>query len=175
MSLPDDLLEQAVHLAGRDPRKPRQASLRRAVSTAYYALFHLLIEEATGLLTATPGVAFAMGRALSHGEMLTVSQEFVQGHLPQSLARQGGPLFAQAAGPAGAAVKRVAATFVLFQQKRHEADYDRAKSFTRSEVKQWLHRAQEAFTDWGEHRRSEPARLYLACLLLWDRWDKPPR
>jgi uncharacterized protein (UPF0332 family) len=41
----DDLLEQALHLAKREKKKPRQASLRRAVSTAYYALFHLLIHE----------------------------------------------------------------------------------------------------------------------------------
>ena len=42
MSLPEDLLEQAVHLATLDARRPKQANLRRAVSTAYYALFHLL-------------------------------------------------------------------------------------------------------------------------------------
>jgi uncharacterized protein (UPF0332 family) len=41
----DDLLEQALHLANRERKGPRQASLRRAVSTAYYALFHLLISE----------------------------------------------------------------------------------------------------------------------------------
>src|SRR5260370_35449053 len=46
MAFPDDLLEQALHLAKREPKRPRQASLRRAVSTAYYALFHLLITEA---------------------------------------------------------------------------------------------------------------------------------
>ena len=47
MPYPNDLLEQAWHLAKREKRKPRQASLRRAVSTAYYALFHHLIHEAT--------------------------------------------------------------------------------------------------------------------------------
>ena len=34
MAYPDDLLEQALHLATREKRKPKQASLRRAVSTA---------------------------------------------------------------------------------------------------------------------------------------------
>lgn len=43
---PDDLLHQADHLARWDRRRPKQASLRRAVSTAYYALFHLLISTA---------------------------------------------------------------------------------------------------------------------------------
>jgi hypothetical protein len=39
----DDLLQQALELVHSKQRKPKQASLRRAVSTAYYALFHLLI------------------------------------------------------------------------------------------------------------------------------------
>jgi hypothetical protein len=43
----DDLFELAKHLANLEPVNPRQASLRRAVSTAFYALFHLLISEAT--------------------------------------------------------------------------------------------------------------------------------
>jgi uncharacterized protein (UPF0332 family) len=47
MPLAEHLLEQAQHLANREKKRPRQASLRRAVSTAYYALFHLLIHEAT--------------------------------------------------------------------------------------------------------------------------------
>jgi uncharacterized protein (UPF0332 family) len=47
MPYPADLLEQAKHLANREKKRPRQASLRRAVSTVYYALFHLLVHEAT--------------------------------------------------------------------------------------------------------------------------------
>ena len=46
MRLPAGLLEQAWHLSKREPKRPKQASLRRAISTAYYALFHLLISEA---------------------------------------------------------------------------------------------------------------------------------
>ena len=46
MPFPDDLLEQAYDLAQKEPANPKQASLRRAVSTAYYSLFHLLIDEA---------------------------------------------------------------------------------------------------------------------------------
>jgi len=46
MRLPEGLLEQAQHLVKREHKRPKQASLRRAISTAYYALFHLLISEA---------------------------------------------------------------------------------------------------------------------------------
>ena len=41
-----DLLEQAARLARLDTQKPKQANLRRAISSAYYALFHLLVDEA---------------------------------------------------------------------------------------------------------------------------------
>jgi hypothetical protein len=41
----EDLLEQAVTLATLDVRKPKQANLRRAVSSVYYAVFHLLVDE----------------------------------------------------------------------------------------------------------------------------------
>ena len=50
MSLHSDLLDQAGVLVRLEPRKPRQASLRRAVSAAYYALFHLLSEEAANMV-----------------------------------------------------------------------------------------------------------------------------
>ena len=51
MSLQQDLLRQARDLATKEPRRPSQASLRRAVSAAYYALFHLLVDEAIGRLS----------------------------------------------------------------------------------------------------------------------------
>ena len=47
MPLHGDLLEQAEHLARREKQRPKQASLRRAISTAYYALFHLLVDAGT--------------------------------------------------------------------------------------------------------------------------------
>lgn len=46
MAFAEDLLVQACNLARRERTKPKQASLRRAVSTAYYAPFHLLIKDA---------------------------------------------------------------------------------------------------------------------------------
>jgi uncharacterized protein (UPF0332 family) len=52
MAFADDLLEQAYHLANRDRENPKQASLRRAVSTAYYALYHLLIDEAVSQMVS---------------------------------------------------------------------------------------------------------------------------
>ena len=71
MSLHLDLLRQARHLATREPRRPSQASLRRSVSTAYYALFHLLVDEAVRRMvvsTRPPRLSEARLRSWQHDE-----------------------------------------------------------------------------------------------------------
>jgi hypothetical protein len=68
MAFADDLLEQAYHLARRERKNPIQASLRRAVSTAYYALFHLLIDEAVGNW-AVERQRSVLARTFDHGRM----------------------------------------------------------------------------------------------------------
>ena len=54
MSLATDLLDQASILSGLDPMEPKQASLRRAISAAYYSLFHLLIDDGARRITTNP-------------------------------------------------------------------------------------------------------------------------
>jgi hypothetical protein len=71
MPFPNDLLEQARHLANREPKRPKQASLRRAVSTAYYALFHLLSME-TAKNWRRPTERFTVARMLDHTPMVKV-------------------------------------------------------------------------------------------------------
>jgi hypothetical protein len=62
MAYHDDLLDQALHLVHKERRNPKQASLRRAVSTAYYALFHLLMNEAVANWNRV-NLRAALGRA----------------------------------------------------------------------------------------------------------------
>lgn len=71
MPFPNDLLEQARHLANREPKRPKQASLRRAVSTAYYALFHLLSIE-TPKNWKRPAERSTVARMLDHSPMAKV-------------------------------------------------------------------------------------------------------
>jgi hypothetical protein len=73
MAYPDHLLEQAKHLAKREKKKPRQASLRRAVSTAYYSLFHLLIHEAA-LNWKRVEQRPLLARFFEHGKMRAASE-----------------------------------------------------------------------------------------------------
>lgn len=74
MAYHDDLLAQALELV--HSAQPSQATLRRAVSTAYYAVFHLLIAEATANWSQA-GLRTTLGRAFDHGVMKTASNRIL--------------------------------------------------------------------------------------------------
>jgi hypothetical protein len=67
-----DLLHAAEALARFDERRPKQASLRRAMSSAYYAVFHALAktcaDELIGVTRANTDVWVRVYRALDHRE-----------------------------------------------------------------------------------------------------------
>jgi hypothetical protein len=169
MSLHGDLLEQAQHLAQLDPRRPRQANLRRAVSSAYYALFQLLTSEASALYAAEFGLAARINRTLSHAEMKKASSMFANDKLPKGVQAHGGGYTTPRE------VKAVANAFVSLQQARHEADYDLGRTFSRNEALLFVQTARDAFEAWEPVRKTDDARLYLACFHLWKRWDEDPR
>src|SRR6266700_381067 len=70
MAYHDDLLSQALQLVHTAPQT--QASLRRSVSSAYYAVFHLLIDEATANWNNAT-LRSALGRAYDHHSMKDAS------------------------------------------------------------------------------------------------------
>jgi hypothetical protein len=74
MPFPEDLLQQAYDLAYKEPTDPKQASLRRAVSTAYYALFHLLVDEAVSKW-AVERQRSILARIFEHGRMKGICDE----------------------------------------------------------------------------------------------------
>src|ERR1700735_3811250 len=89
MPFADDLLEQAHHLATREEGEPKQASLRRAVSTAYYALFHLLIDEAVSQWSVERQRSI-LARTFDHGKMKGICDSVLEsakggGHVPGEL------------------------------------------------------------------------------------------
>lgn len=167
MSLPKELLEQAKLLATKEARRPKQASLRRAVSASYYALFHLLVDEASRRLVggAKNRVALrtCLGRAFSHGTMKTVARQFAASDVSKRL-RPG--LNGQ---PVQEELVRVARAFVGLQQHRHEADYDLGRRFTRVETLSIASDAKRAFADWQLVRGSPQADTFLVGLLTYDR------
>jgi uncharacterized protein (UPF0332 family) len=169
MSLHDDLLAQAEHLATREAKRPKQVSLRRAVSAAYYALFHLLTAEATRLFVKDDQLVALINRVYDHTELKKVSTFFSKGEYPQ--------LFegVKNAYPVGEPLKSLAKTFLRLQQARHEADYDLARRFSREEVVDLIGNVTQAFQAWQAIRKDDLSRMYLACFLVWKDWNKPPR
>lgn len=165
MSLARDLLEQARHLSRRERHRPRQASLRRAISAAYCALFHLVIQEATGTLIARPALRARFARAFDHGDMRSASRAFANPQPAQLASLTGG-------APVPQAVQDVAAAFVEMQEARHEADYNLDRSFTRLESTDFVAMAARAFATWQTIRTDPVARTYLAALLLWKKWNR---
>src|SRR3981081_1933135 len=119
MALHHDLLDQASHLALRESRRPRQASLRRAVSSAYYALFHLLVEEGARRFTPPQPAQMRLQvrRAFAHGDMRNVCRQFAAGSTSRATAQ----LLQAAIEPQ---LRQVAQVFVELHDARHEADYD---------------------------------------------------
>ena len=152
MTFPDELLQQAYHLAGKDPDPPKEASLRRAISTAYYALFHLLISDAVVNWNRERDRP-KLGRAFDHGRMKTVSKEIIgrKSATPDPILEK---------------LKEIANTFVLLQDWRLLADYDNSRSWSRDEVEEVLFLVFEAFEKWSLIRHEDIAQDYLISFLL---------
>ena len=166
MALPEDLIAQAKHLAVWDKRKPRQANLRRAVSSAYYALFHLMTaacvrrfapEEPAGL---SPRIA----RAIIHSEIKEVCASISRGS-PGSVLRDLLP------GGFSDEVRAFAERFVTLQDARHRADYDLAAEYNRSDVLEQISQAEEAFALWRLVRADEEG-VFLSAILFARRWSR---
>jgi len=167
MALAHDLLQQAEHLASLDGNRPKQANLRRATSSAYYALFHLLVKDSVGRFCPRnlPELGARIGRSFVHGEMKQVCRSIMDGKPSQALAelvRQGFP----------SDLVFVARTFVLLQEARHSADYDLAADLLRTEALYYFQQASDAFAAWHRVRKTDEATVFLAALLFAGRWSK---
>ena len=150
MAFADDLLTQAYQLVTQDNS---QASLRRGVSTAYYALFHLLIDDAVSKW-AVERQRSALGRTFEHKQMKTVCEDHVKN-------------FYSAGKPVGGEkLKNVAHTFSILQQRRHTADYDVSFDWTETNAIGQVDLAAAAFDDWRAVCSTEEAQDFVLGLLF---------
>ena len=170
MSLHGDLIDQAKHLAAREKKRPRQASLRRAVSAAYYALFHFLIDRATNQMMGTDRAKrpfrFVVARGFNHGTMKSVSEHFRKGRLPQRIQLSLPDLVVPND------LRQIASSFIKRQDERHRADYDLARDFSRGEAIRLIEDAETAIGLWKTVQNEDAAKLYLATLPIWDRMSR---
>jgi uncharacterized protein (UPF0332 family) len=151
MSFPDDLLQQAYDLAAKEPGEPKQASLRRAVSTAYYALFHLLIDEAVSKW-AVERQRSRLARTFEHDGMKRKCIEVVK------RIKDGALLPAE--------LNTVAHNFVQLQELRHTADYDNSMQWSRADVNGVLTLATDSFYARSALGAHDEAQDFLLQLLF---------
>ncbi|MBY0522912.1 MAG: hypothetical protein K2R98_05920 [Gemmataceae bacterium] len=144
----------------RNPAAPVEADLRRGISTAYYALFHLLIHEATTQVVAIATLRPRIARAFDHKVMRNVCQDYRK-LIPDATG--------QLLTPAGEIVPRglqdVASEFVALQEARHQADYNAGVAVAHVEADTDVMRAEVAFIDWQAVRTDPAAATFLAELL----------
>ena len=153
-----DLIRIAESLAqgrtGRARGRPRQAELLRAISTAYYALFHNLAScGANHLIGSTPsrrssGAWRQTYRALDHGraKQQCTSNPAILQRFPQE-------------------IQDFAAQFIKMQGRRHLADYDPFETVTRSEVLQLIEETKTAIVRFDAGNR--PDRAAFSAFVLF--------
>jgi len=167
-----DLLKQADDLLALDPRRPRQVNLQRAISNAYYALFHHLIEQA---VPASLGqdrspearqIARSMSRWYGHGQMKDTANWFRRaGKVPPRIIALLGRSSLSPRGIVPVELERVATAFANLQEARHIADYDVGARFTRSQAQEYVRVARNALADWEVVATTGVGRLFLLLLL----------
>jgi hypothetical protein len=154
MAYHEELLQLAFELT--DKKDATQAALRRGVSTGYYALFHLLVSEAS-LNWSRVSSRNALGRMFDHGLMKRVSKLYADpkerpfaGENPDVILN----------------LRIVAGAFVQLQAQRHIADYDNGTVWTHSDARDELTNAYAAFETWKAIRGENIAQEYLVSLLI---------
>jgi hypothetical protein len=152
----------------RERTRPRQASLRRALSTAYCALFHFLIRETVRQIGPSLGDENSnrARRWFDHGAMYRVARLFSQeavriGNTKEILILN-----------TGSRVQFIAKLIADLQELRNLADYDPGATFIRSDTLAMVDRVESAFRIWPSCKRSPEANTFLLSLLLWEKWGK---
>jgi uncharacterized protein (UPF0332 family) len=151
------LLELAKELSIKRTRgAPRKVHLRRAISSAYYALFHCLANRATcdliGLGVDKSPRFRLIYRSFQHADMLAACKQAIK-PLPTEFGfRNFGP-----------ELQLCAHNFIALQKLRHDADYNPHAQFTLSDTQAAITRAEIAMRTITEAPVDE-RRLFLLTL-----------
>lgn len=148
-----DLIRVALDLLDAAERRRSSAHLRRALSTAYYAMFHSLArvsaDRLIGRSTAFP----------DHAAWLHVYRALQHRHAKTQCLRSA----EIAARPEH--IERFAARFATLQRLRHRADYDPAAVFEYAAARQTVQMAAESIRLFEGASRTEQT-AFAAWVLL---------
>jgi len=169
----DELLAAAEQLLRRDGgRRGRlpDARVRRSISTAYYALFHFLLDAAAQTIVGTYHPRQTRRRIFmrlfTHTGMLTTLNKIKGRRIDQGVSaflHLQGDAVPFAAPPFA---RDVAAAFADAQTKRQDADYDRMSEFLAADAEALVARVRSAITAWQAARSAADRDFKQALLLL---------
>lgn len=147
-----ELIAAALDLLRIAEQKDSEAHLRRAVSTAYYAMFHSLARIAADRLVRQSSPA---SHAITWNH---VYRSLQHGHAKRQC------LNAAALRAYPAEIRRFAAWFARLQDQRHQADYDPAATFEAAQVRRGIRYAADRIH--GFERTAEADQLAFAAWVL---------
>ena len=176
MSFSRDLISHAIYLEANGvngdsplPESARARSVceRRAVSAAYYALFHHLNGSAVDLIAPNVSVIanHRIRRWFEHGQMKRICEHFLKAKLDK-------PLLDLIGDTASTDLRNVAQSFITLQEARHNADYNLGDSLTSEEAQQFILLALVAMDSWDRIAGSAEANIFILSLLMWKNWEK---
>ena len=158
---PDHLFEQANKLIASQAGPPRQVDIRRAISAAYYAMFHATITAAvdqfigiTNRDTSRYGLVY---RSVSHAWLRDLCKE-VQKPTPSSKFKPYAP-----SNGFGSNITAFAAALVELQEKRHAADYDVMIRMNKSDAVLAISTAKAALRRFGKSSKAERVAYLSVC------------
>ena len=151
---PQELIDTCHKLVPQsaDP-PPSQADLRRAVSIAYYAVFHTLAASNAELIAGQP-----------QSSMSAYAWERVYRRLDHGRARNNLRAVLNRLSPTG---EYFARTFIDLQDRRQEADYDPNFTISPSDTVNIITQAETAIRDFVQLTQEE--RRLLAAQSMFDR------
>lgn len=141
-----ELIRASRLLAGG---QPSQEALRRAVSTAYYAMFHAL---------ATSNADLIVGHRTPDNESGWIATYRSLQHYRAENPLHGWPhLFSPP-------VRNFAVVIGVIKRRREDADYNPAANFVQNQVVAWIDRAEQAIIEFNAASQQERAMVAIATL-----------
>lgn len=148
----NDLILAARRLAQANPKRPKQDFLRRAISTAYYAVFHTLArncaDQLIGAGRQSDPAWLQVYRSLEHGFAKNACQQSAKLGFPSDIVS-------------------FCNVFVTLQEERHRADYDPQAKYSRAQALLMISDAKQAAAALKRAPRGD--RRALAVLVLLKR------
>jgi hypothetical protein len=165
---PDKLLDAADRLAPAEagPGRPPYTAHRRAVSTAYYALFHAIGGRVAETVFATAGTAFRqrVRRWIGHGDIKAVARWVSQ--LQGTIGGRPPPHIQTLLVPSRGTVQfdadtvAIADAFLELNDKREQADYDHEAVFARPDTRGHIALARRAVAVVDRAQSDEAMRFF---------------